>query len=151
MKAVNKGFTLIELMIVVAVIGVLAAIAIPQYQNYVAKGELGAALSAISALKTNVEDKVVSDGSFPAASTAADLKLLGVVTPKNGTIKTVGTNANGSILFTFAGTGNSPKTINKNIWLKRTDGVWECESDIAATEKNILPKGCVEGKTAPAA
>ncbi|MGL5727230.1 MAG: pilin, partial [Plesiomonas sp.] len=69
MNKMKQGFTLIELMIVVAVIGVLAAIAIPQYQNYVAKAEIGAALSTLASLKTNVEDHIASNGSFPSPNT----------------------------------------------------------------------------------
>ncbi|MGL5726480.1 MAG: pilin [Plesiomonas sp.] len=144
MKAVNKGFTLIELMIVVAVIGVLAAIAIPQYQNYVAKGELGAALSGISSLKTNVEDSVVNNGTFPAATDAAKI---GIVQPTNGTITLApGTGADGAIEFEFKSTGNSPKTVGKTIQLTRTNGEWACTSDIAATEAAIMPKGCSTAK-----
>ncbi|MCD9511366.1 pilin [Photobacterium phosphoreum] len=67
----QQGFTLIELMIVVAVIGVLSAIAIPKYQEYVKKGALGAALASVSALKTNVEDSIASTGSFPSATSSA--------------------------------------------------------------------------------
>ena len=57
-KKAQGGFTLIELMIVVAIIGILAAVAIPAYQNYVAKSKFSAALAEVSAGKTGFEVKV---------------------------------------------------------------------------------------------
>ena len=67
MKALQKGFTLIELMIVVAIIGILAAVALPAYQDYTARAKMSEAILAASACRTSVTETVQSAASMPAA------------------------------------------------------------------------------------
>ncbi|MUK29539.1 prepilin-type N-terminal cleavage/methylation domain-containing protein [Aliivibrio fischeri] len=112
----QKGFTLIELMIVVAVIGVLSAIAIPQYQNYVKKGALGAALASASALKTNVEDHIATEGTFPSSLSASfsigTIAFTPVASSAEGTIKATITQGAGKDGIVTLGRSDS--------------GVWNC-------------------------
>jgi len=75
MKRLNSGFTLIELMIVVAIIGILAAVAIPQYQNYVARAQVSEAFSLMSGAKTAVAEYFITNGTFPADNPAAGLPV----------------------------------------------------------------------------
>ena len=72
MKRLNLGFTLIELMIVVAIIGVLAAIGIPQYQNYVARAQVAEAFSLFTVVKTGVAEYVSIHGDLPPRSPGSD-------------------------------------------------------------------------------
>ena len=98
----HKGFTLIELMIVVAIIGILAAIAIPQYQNYVARAQVSEALSLASGPKVAVAEYFNTNGTFPADNATAGLTE---PTDFNGnwvesvTVSVVGDNALITALF----------------------------------------------------
>jgi type IV pilus assembly protein PilA len=65
MKKVNQGFTLIELMIVVAIVGILAAIAIPAYQDYTVRSKISEAMTALAAAKTSISESYISNGGMP--------------------------------------------------------------------------------------
>ena len=73
MKSVQKGFTLIELMIVVAIIGILAAIAIPAYQDYTVRSQVTEGLNLASDLKAAVAETFAQTGSWPADNSALGL------------------------------------------------------------------------------
>jgi len=67
MKAVQKGFTLIELMIVVAIIGILAAVALPAYQDYTARSKMSEVILAASACRTSITESIQSSTTLPGA------------------------------------------------------------------------------------
>lgn len=104
-KQMQQGFTLIELMIVVAIIGILAAIAIPQYQDFTGRSQMGEALSLASGLKSAVVETAnqvamanVASGSngIPAATTVTGKYISSVAVAAGkitATVKTTGVNA----------------------------------------------------------
>lgn len=141
-KTLQQGFTLIELMIVVAVIGVLAAIAVPQYQNYVKKSELGAALSTVAALKVNIEDSIATSSVFPNIPTVSMATSLGASVSPLGDIETKkgSDTLEGQIIINLTGT-QFPD--NKLALDRDKNGTWKCLTDITTT--NVLPKGCKSG------
>src|SRR5580698_9766883 len=107
-RTVQKGFTLIELMIVIAIIGILAAIAIPAYQNYTIRSQVTEGLSLADGWKTSISEYYAQNGSFPSNSTttaagvAGDIAVSGASTGKY--VSAVNVSAGGDILVTYSGT-----------------------------------------------
>ena len=101
MKQMQKGFTLIELMIVVAIIGILAAIAIPAYQDYTIRSQVSEGLSLAGAAKAAVAESYSQTGQAPINRTQAGMS--NVDTDTNGKYVSAVGVANGTITITYSG------------------------------------------------
>lgn len=95
----QQGFTLIELMIVIAIIGILAAVAIPAYKDYTLRAKVGEAMSLTSGAKSAVAEYHMTNGSFPA--TNADAGLAAAATITGNYVDNVAVGADGVITATF--------------------------------------------------
>ena len=136
MKRIQQGFTLIELMIVVAIIGILAAIAIPQYQNYTGRAQLSDAIVTASGLKAAVAEYYQTKGSF----TGADSGTGGIPTAASNAGKYVDsiTVATGVITATMRGSGLATCVTGKTVTLTPSSTgadnpiSWTCDSNATA-------------------
>jgi type IV pilus assembly protein PilA len=102
MKRMQQGFTLIELMIVVAIIGILAAIAIPQYAEYTNRARVSEGLQLAAGAKTSVAEYYSANNKFPNGNADAGVALAGQIKGNNVTSVTVGP-ADGKLTILYAG------------------------------------------------
>src|SRR5688572_13556895 len=110
MKTVQKGFTLIELMIVVAIIGILAAIAIPAYSDYTIRAQVTEGLNLASSAKSAVSETYGSNGTWPTTNSGAGIDAAGNI--KGKYVTSVGVGNGGLITITFGGQANAKIATN---------------------------------------
>lgn len=138
MKYLQKGFTLIELMIVVAIIGILAAVAIPAYQDYTARAQVTEAVELLSGGKTPMAEYYADKGTWPANATGVMGNIAGKYTSVVAMVPGGG-GPGGTLVLqaTMKATGVNAKVASGTIDLRTQDGgkVWDC-----TVGGNILPK-----------
>jgi len=159
-KTVQKGFTLIELMIVVAIIGILAAIAIPAYQNYTIRSQVTEGLTLAGGWKAAVAEFYAQNGTFPTGATATGsattIAAAGATSGKYVTSVTVGPTA-GQIVITYGNQANAKlATAGANVLdispglSANNDVVWICGKAALPTAPALATAPPADASTVPA-
>ena len=144
MNHAQKGFTLIELMIVVAIIGILAAIAIPQYQDYVSRSQVSRAYGEVNVYRTAVEERLMR-GKGTATSDATDIGYTKSSLTNTPVAFDVADTGAGTITATLDGEVSSAVK-GATITLTRANtGAWSCKViGVSANgwKDSYIPTGC---------
>ena len=138
----QQGFTLIELMIVVAIIGILAAIAIPAYSDYTIRAQVSEGLTLAGGAKAAVSEYSMDRGRFPTNNLTAGLSVAASI---NGKYTSSVSTALGIITITYGGLSGHPNILNNTLTLSAVQNagsvVWACPP---------LPAGTLVAKYRPA-
>ncbi|HEZ4763927.1 TPA: pilin [Neisseria meningitidis] len=164
MNTLQKGFTLIELMIVIAIVGILAAVALPAYQDYTARAQVSEAILLAEGQKSAVTEYYLNHGKWPGNN--SDAGVASSSTIKGKYVQKVEVN-NGVVTATMLSSGVNKEIQGKklSLWAKRQDGSvkWFCgqpverntadDDDVtAASDKQIdtkhLPSTCRDAASA---
>ncbi|CWN94327.1 class I pilin PilE [Neisseria meningitidis] len=137
MNTLQKGFTLIELMIVIAIVGILAAVALPAYQDYTARAQVSEAILLAEGQKSAVTEYYLNHGEWPKNNTSAGVASSSTI--KGKYVKEV-TVANGVITATMLSSGVNKEIQGKklSLWAKRQDGSvkWFCGQPVTRNAAN---------------
>jgi type IV pilus assembly protein PilA len=153
MKRIQQGFTLIELMIVVAIIGILAAVALPAYQDYTVRAKMSEVMLAASACRTSITEVYQSGGSAPGAGNwgceagATSKYVSAIVTDVNGKVTVTATalgGANGNVTLVPTKDGTAALTAADLAAGPQTVFSWRCGStaDGTTVPAKYLPGSC---------
>ena len=136
MKRIQKGFTLIELMIVVAIIGILAAVALPAYQDYTIRARVSELVLAASAFKTSIAEKANSDTTLASAGSGLTVTTGGKIT--GGSVTNAG-------VITVIGSNTSVGTAVSIVLTPTYTGgrlTWVCGTGATTAEYKFVPAEC---------